>query len=80
MPLDLHISTIGAAVFGVCMVASTLVWRLVPMPRRTRMAPKDAINLAILSTEIAHVRADITELKADVKELHGAVGRLYKNR
>lgn len=78
MPIDLEITTVGAAIFGVCMLGSTLAWRLIPTRRHaSRMAPKDAVNLAILSTEIAHIRADVTELKKDVKEINATLGRLH---
>lgn len=68
MPVEVNITSAASAMLSIAILGSTLIWKLLPYSNGSRT--KMEKDLAVLSTEVKHVRDDITELKGDVRGIH----------
>jgi hypothetical protein len=60
LPLDISFTTIGSAVLGMSVFASTVVWKMMP-------ARPPKVSVELLEVELKHLRQDVDVLKKDVK-------------
>lgn len=66
-PIDINVTTMGAALLSLAIPASVVLWKRLPTKRSAKYTE---VDFAVLKVQVSHIGTTVNKIEKDVKEIN----------